>query len=49
MAVMKDPDFVAETTKLNIEIDPVCGEAMQKIVEKRAGNAQAGRRTRQAG
>jgi hypothetical protein len=29
---MTDPDFVAETAKLNIEIDPVSGEAMQKIV-----------------
>ena len=29
---MKDPEFVAETAKLNIEIDPVSGEAMQKIV-----------------
>jgi hypothetical protein len=32
LAVMKDPDFVAETAKLNIEIDPVSGDAMQKIV-----------------
>lgn len=32
LAAMKDPDFVAETAKLNIEIDPVGGEAMQKIV-----------------
>jgi tripartite-type tricarboxylate transporter receptor subunit TctC len=32
LAVMKDPEFVAETAKLNIEIDPVSGEAMQKIV-----------------
>ena len=32
LAAMKDPDFVAETAKLNIEIDPVSGEAMQKIV-----------------
>ena len=29
---MKDPDFVTETATLNIEIDPVSGEAMQKIV-----------------
>ena len=34
LAVMKDPDFVAETAKLNIEIDPVAGEAMQTIVAK---------------
>ena len=32
LAVMKDPEFIAETAKLNIEIDPVSGEAMQKIV-----------------
>jgi tripartite-type tricarboxylate transporter receptor subunit TctC len=32
LAVMTDPDFIAETAKLNIEIDPVSGEAMQKIV-----------------
>jgi hypothetical protein len=32
LKVMTDPDFVAETAKLNIEIDPVSGEAMQKIV-----------------
>jgi hypothetical protein len=32
LATMKDPDFVAETKKLNIEIAPVSGEAMQKIV-----------------
>jgi hypothetical protein len=29
---MTDPDFIAETAKLNIEIDPVSGETMQKIV-----------------
>ncbi len=34
LAVMKDPEFVAETRKLNIEIDPVSGEAMQKIVAR---------------
>jgi tripartite-type tricarboxylate transporter receptor subunit TctC len=32
LKVMTDPDFVAETAKLNIEVDPVSGEAMQKIV-----------------
>jgi tripartite-type tricarboxylate transporter receptor subunit TctC len=32
LKVMTDPDFVAETKKLNIEINPVSGEAMQKIV-----------------
>jgi tripartite-type tricarboxylate transporter receptor subunit TctC len=32
LAAMKDPEFIAETAKLNIEIDPVSGAAMQKIV-----------------
>jgi tripartite-type tricarboxylate transporter receptor subunit TctC len=32
LKVMTDPDFIAETAKLNIEIDPVSGETMQKIV-----------------
>jgi ABC-type phosphate/phosphonate transport system substrate-binding protein len=32
LAVMKDPDFVAEASKLNIDIDPVSGDALQKIV-----------------
>jgi tripartite-type tricarboxylate transporter receptor subunit TctC len=34
MDTMKDPDFVAEANKLQIEIDPVSGEHMQKVVEK---------------
>jgi tripartite-type tricarboxylate transporter receptor subunit TctC len=33
-ATMKDPEFVAEATTLNFEIDPVLGEKMQAIVEK---------------
>jgi tripartite-type tricarboxylate transporter receptor subunit TctC len=32
MAAMKDPDFVKETTALNIDVEPVSGDAMQKIV-----------------
>ena len=32
LAAMKDPDFVKETAALNIEIDPVSGDTMQKIV-----------------
>ncbi len=32
MATMKDPDFVKDTSVANIEIDPVPGEAMQKVV-----------------
>jgi tripartite-type tricarboxylate transporter receptor subunit TctC len=33
-ATMRDPQFLAEAKQLNIEVDPVLGEAMQKIVEK---------------
>jgi tripartite-type tricarboxylate transporter receptor subunit TctC len=33
-ATMKDPEFLAEAAKLNFEVAPVGGEAMQKIVEK---------------
>jgi tripartite-type tricarboxylate transporter receptor subunit TctC len=32
LAAMKDPDFVKETAALNIDVEPVSGEAMQKIV-----------------
>ena len=31
---MKDPAFLAEAEKLRIEVDPVTGAAMQKIVER---------------
>jgi hypothetical protein len=31
-ATMKDPDFLKEAEKLNFEVDPVLGEAMQKVV-----------------
>ena len=48
LAVMKDPDFVAETAKLNIEIDPVSGEAMQKIVAGVLATPKAIRGTREA-
>src|SRR6478672_2749797 len=33
-ATMKDPEFLAEAEKLGFDIDPVLGEAMQKIVTK---------------
>ena len=33
-ATMKDPEVLAEAQKLNFEVDPVQGEAMQRIVEK---------------
>jgi tripartite-type tricarboxylate transporter receptor subunit TctC len=32
LSAMKDPDFTRETAALNIDVDPVTGEAMQKIV-----------------
>ena len=31
---MKDPTFVAEANRLRIDVEPVTGEAMQKIVER---------------
>ena len=33
MDTMKDADFMQEAGKLQIEIDPVSGEHMQKVVE----------------
>ncbi len=33
-ATMKDPAFVAEATRLRIDVEPVTGEAMQKIVQR---------------
>jgi len=33
-ATMKDPEFLAEAAKLNFEVAPVQGAAMQKVVEK---------------
>jgi tripartite-type tricarboxylate transporter receptor subunit TctC len=33
-ATMKDPEFLAEAAKANFDVDPVDGEALQKIVEK---------------
>lgn len=32
LAVMKDPDFVTDANKLNIDINPVAGDLLQKIV-----------------
>ena len=33
-ATMKDPEFLAEAASMNFEVDPVRGEALQKIVER---------------
>ncbi len=33
-ATMKDPAFIAEATRLRIDVEPVTGEAMQKIVQR---------------
>ena len=33
-AMVKDPEFLAEATKLRIEIDPLTGTELQKIVEE---------------
>jgi hypothetical protein len=34
VATMKDPEFQAEAAKLNFEVNPVDGVAMQKVVGK---------------
>ena len=33
-ATMKDPEFLAEAASMNFEVDPVRGEALQRIVER---------------
>jgi tripartite-type tricarboxylate transporter receptor subunit TctC len=33
-AVMRDPDFIAESQKLNFEINPVSGEALRAVAEQ---------------
>jgi hypothetical protein len=32
MITMKDPEFLADTTRLQLTIDPTSGEEMEKIV-----------------
>jgi tripartite-type tricarboxylate transporter receptor subunit TctC len=34
MAMVKDPDFLAEVKKMNIDLEPLSGDAMQTLVEK---------------
>ena len=36
MATMKDPAFLADASKLHLEIDPISGEAIQKLVQDAA-------------
>jgi tripartite-type tricarboxylate transporter receptor subunit TctC len=33
-AVMKDPEFIADAKKQNLEVDPVSGPEIQALVEK---------------
>ena len=35
--MVKDPDFLVEATKLRIEIDPLSGAELQKIVSETQG------------
>ena len=37
-AMVKDPEFLAEATKLRIEIDPLAGVELQKIVQRDPGH-----------
>ena len=46
-ATMKDPEFLKDAAQMNFEVDPVYGEAMQKIVEKILSTPKNSRRTRQ--
>ena len=41
MATMKDADFRKEAATANVEIDPVSGDAMQKVVAEVLGTSQA--------
>jgi hypothetical protein len=34
MATMRDPEFLAETQKLQLNIDPTTGEEMERIVRE---------------
>jgi tripartite-type tricarboxylate transporter receptor subunit TctC len=34
VATMKDPEFLHEAQKLNFEVEPVLGDALQKVVDK---------------
>ncbi len=34
LETLKDPSFVAETKKSNLEIDPVSGEELEKLIER---------------
>jgi hypothetical protein len=33
-ATMKDPAFLAEAKAMNFDVDPVSGEAMQKVIAR---------------
>ena len=34
LATMQDPEFLDEARKLNFEVEPVLGEALQKVVDQ---------------
>ncbi len=42
-ATMKDPGFLAEAEKLKIEVDPLSGEEVAKLVEHPGGDGSIGR------
>jgi tripartite-type tricarboxylate transporter receptor subunit TctC len=41
MATMKDPDFLADAQKLNLEISPVSGERFEALIKQVAGSPPA--------
>ena len=43
-ATMKDPDFLADAAKAQLEVTPVSGEDVEKLVQRNLSDAEGGRR-----
>jgi tripartite-type tricarboxylate transporter receptor subunit TctC len=46
-AMAKDPDFVAEIQRLSVELDPLPGEQLERLVAQNAEHSGSGARARQ--
>ena len=46
--MVKDPEFVADIKKLNVELDPLPGERVQELVVRTLNVPEVGARARQA-